>query len=83
VVASAIPAHVELAGDAVRLFPPGEIGALTAAIDELLRDRAARDDLRRRALERARQYQVANTVDGHLAVYERAASDGTLPFSPP
>jgi glycosyltransferase involved in cell wall biosynthesis len=83
VVASAIPAHVELAGDAARLFPPGEIGALTAAIDELLRDRAARDDLRRRALERARQYQVANTVDGHLAVYERAASDGTLPFSPP
>jgi len=82
VVASAIPAHVELVGDAARLFPPGEVGALTAAIDELLRNRAARDDLRRRALERARQYQVANTVDGHLAAYERAVSDPRPRFSP-
>ena len=82
VVASAIPAHVELVGDAARLFPPGEVGALTAALDELLRDRAARDGLRHRALERARRYQVANTVDGHLAAYEHAVSDPRPRFGP-
>ncbi len=73
VVASAIPAHVELVGDAARLFPPGDAGALAAALDELLHDPAERARLRHAALERASRYDLATTIDGHLAAYERAA----------
>jgi glycosyltransferase involved in cell wall biosynthesis len=73
VVATAIPAHVELVADAARLFAPGDVDALTGEIEELLRDPSARTDLRRAALGRANQFNVATTIDGHLAAYERAA----------
>ncbi len=74
VVASAIGAHVELAGAAARYFPAGNATALTAEIEALLHDPIARDDLRRAALDRAADFDLAATIDGHLAVYERAAS---------
>jgi len=73
VVASSIPPHVELAGDAARLFPPGDVEALATTLEELLTDATARDALRRAALERARQFTVAATVAGHLSAYEVAA----------
>jgi len=73
VVATAIPAHVELVGDAARLFAPGDVDALAGEIEELLRDPSARTDLRRAALGRANQFDVATTIEGHLAAYERAA----------
>ena len=38
VVASRIPAHVELVGDAARLFPPGDVSTLAAETERLLRD---------------------------------------------
>lgn len=74
VVASGIPAHVELVADAARLFPPGRVTALAAEIDRLLRDPFARDDLGRAALARSRSFTVEATIAGHLAVYARVAS---------
>jgi glycosyltransferase involved in cell wall biosynthesis len=77
VIASAIPAHAELVDDAARLVAPGDVDALTAAIDELLDDPGARTALRAAARLRAEHFDVASTVEGHLAVYELAARGGT------
>ena len=76
VIASAIPAHVELVDDAARLFPPGDVDALTDAIEALLDDPDARSELRRTARDRAHHFDVASTIEGHLAVYERAVLGG-------
>jgi glycosyltransferase involved in cell wall biosynthesis len=73
VIATAIPAHTELADDAARLFPPGDVDALAAAIGDLLDDRVARDRLRRAAVARAGCFSMAATIEGHLAAYEHAA----------
>jgi glycosyltransferase involved in cell wall biosynthesis len=73
VIASSIPAHVELVGDAARLFPPGDIDALVAAIDELLDDPATLGRLRVAARARAERYTIAHSVSRHLAAYEAAA----------
>lgn len=74
VVASAIGAHAELVGDAARLFPVGDAAALAGEVEALLDDPIARGDLRRAAVDRAAGFDLARTIEGHLAVYERAAS---------
>jgi glycosyltransferase involved in cell wall biosynthesis len=77
VIASAIPSHAELVDDAARLVPPGDVDALAAEITALLDEPDARADLSRAARERARHFDVASTIEGHLAVYERAVSGGS------
>lgn len=73
VVVTDIPPHVEVVADAARLFAPGDVDALATEIEELLRDPSARGELRRAALGRANRFDLATTIDGHLAAYERAA----------
>lgn len=46
----------EICGDAARLVDPTDDAAITAAIDELLSDEAARRELSQRGFERARRY---------------------------
>ena len=77
VIASAIPSHVELVDDAARLVPPGDVDALAAEITALLDDPDARAELSRAARDRARHFDVASTIAGHLAVYERVVSGGS------
>jgi glycosyltransferase involved in cell wall biosynthesis len=77
VIASAIPAHVELVGEAARLVPPGDVDALTSEMAALLDAPDTRAELSRAARERARRFDVATTIAGHLAVYERAVSGGS------
>ncbi|HEY5171477.1 MAG TPA: glycosyltransferase family 1 protein [Acidimicrobiia bacterium] len=72
VVATAIPAHVELVADAARLFAPGDVDALAGEIEALLRDPSARRELHRAALGRANQFDIATTIEGHLGAYECA-----------
>lgn len=73
VVASAIPAHIELVGEAARLFPPRDVDALADVIDALLDDPAERDKLRCGAVVRARHFSMAATIEGHLTTYQHAA----------
>lgn len=54
VVTTAGGATGEVAGDAARLVPPGDVAALVAALDELLADPQASAALGRRGLARAR-----------------------------
>jgi glycosyltransferase involved in cell wall biosynthesis len=73
VIATNIPPHVELVGDAALLFAPRDVAALAAHIDRLLRDPTARNDYGRAALAQATRFSLANTIEGHLSAYERAA----------
>lgn len=56
VLASDIPAHREVGGDAVQLVPPDDRDALTGSLISLVRDDGARRHLRDRGLERSRRY---------------------------
>ncbi len=76
VVASEIAAHVELARDAARYFPPGDVDALEAVLDGLLCDQKARRELHHAALDRARRFTVSATIDAHRRVYDRVARRG-------
>ena len=73
VIASRIPPHVELAGNAARFFPPRDVDSLAQHIDELLGDPDARDELGRAAALRSERFTVDITIAGHLAAYQRAA----------
>jgi glycosyltransferase involved in cell wall biosynthesis len=53
-VASTIPTHVEVGGDAILAFPPGDASALAEGL-RTLRDRDTRLALGARALERSRE----------------------------
>lgn len=55
-IASDIPPHREIGGEAVLYFPPGDAAALAARVDEL---RAGYDALAAAALERARELAEA------------------------
>ncbi len=76
VVATGIPSHIEIAGDAARLFEPGDVDALTAHIEAVLAEPDRGFDVARVGRERARQFDVASTIAAHVAVYELAAGGG-------
>jgi len=68
VVASNTSSLPEVAGDAAILFPPHDELALAAAIEEVL-EPSASDELRRKGLERARQFSWQRTAEQMIAVY--------------
>jgi glycosyltransferase involved in cell wall biosynthesis len=72
VVASDIPAHAELLGDAGTLVAPGDPDAMADAIEARLADPTCTSS--RVAFRRAAQFRPEATIDGHLAVYRAAAS---------
>ena len=56
VVATDIPAHREVGGEAVRLVPPDDERALTHGLIDLVRDERARTELRDAGLARCRRF---------------------------
>jgi glycosyltransferase involved in cell wall biosynthesis len=54
-IASDIPPHREVAGDAALYFEPGDAAALAAQLGAFLREPSLREDLARRAGERSRE----------------------------
>jgi glycosyltransferase involved in cell wall biosynthesis len=70
VVATDVGGTARVVGDAAVLVPAGEPAALADAIEHLLRDEPARQELRRRATERAGELPDSNaTRDAALAAY--------------
>jgi glycosyltransferase involved in cell wall biosynthesis len=67
--ASSLP---EVAGEAALLFDPGDGGAIAAALERLLSDRAEAERLRAQGLERARQFSWSRTAELTLDSYRRA-----------
>jgi len=66
-IATDIPSHVELVGDAALLFAPRDVAALAAHIDRLLRDPTACNDYGRAAPAQGTRFSLANTIEGHLS----------------
>jgi glycosyltransferase involved in cell wall biosynthesis len=70
IVATEVGGTAQVVGDAAVLVPAGEPIALADAIEHLLRDDTAREQLRRRAAQRAGELPDANvTRDAALAAY--------------
>ena len=61
VLATDIPAHREVGGEAVRLVPPRDEGAMAAELVELARDESTRADLRERGFQRSRCFSPEET----------------------
>jgi glycosyltransferase involved in cell wall biosynthesis len=62
----------EVAGDAALLFDPSDPGAIAAALERLLGDRAEADRLRAAGRARAARFTWTRTAELTLASYERA-----------
>ncbi len=73
VVASNIPAHAELAGDAARLVEAGDASGWSDAFEELLDDAERRRTLELAGRARAEHYLAMRSALAHLAVYESVA----------
>ena len=70
VVASAVPAVVEVAGDAALLFPPGDAVALASALARLVSEPDLARDLRARGQARLSQFTPEAVRAGLLRVYD-------------
>jgi len=70
VVATAAPAIAEVAGDAALLVPVDAPEALAAALRELVRDPAKREELRQRGLVRASQFRWSTAANETVSIYE-------------
>jgi glycosyltransferase involved in cell wall biosynthesis len=71
VITSNITALPEVAGDAARLVNPYEVGDIATAIEELLENPAMREDLRERALARAKEFSWSRVAQQTLEVYKQ------------
>ncbi len=74
VVASRAGALQEVLGDAAYLVEPSDGEALAIALEHVLTDRAARDDLVRRGRERAGLYSWEACAEGLARLYREAVS---------
>ena len=62
----------EVGGGASVVVPTGDVGALTDALDELVRDGARRDALAAAGLARASAFTWARSAEAHAAAYRAA-----------
>jgi glycosyltransferase involved in cell wall biosynthesis len=78
VVASDIPSHRETLADAALFVPPGDVPALSQALERLLEDPGLRDDLGRGARRAAGKLSWERSAVGLRDLLHRAAgSDGS------
>jgi glycosyltransferase involved in cell wall biosynthesis len=74
VVATTVPAIVEVVGDAAVLVPPRDADALAEALAQVLDDDEQRTTLVRRGHQRVQHYPWSATAEGLAGLYRRAAS---------
>jgi glycosyltransferase involved in cell wall biosynthesis len=71
IIASDIPPHREVIGDAGMFVPPGDIGKLTGALRTLITDTSLRTDLCQKAKERADIFSIENTVEAYEDLFKK------------
>ena len=62
----------EVAGDAAEYFDPGDVNSMVASLKRLMDDGVLRQDLTRRALERAKEFSWQKSSERTLAVIKEA-----------
>jgi len=78
VVTSNVSSLPEVAGDAAILVNPYEPESIANGIYRVLTDRAAREELRRRGLERARQFSWESSVRRVREIYDAVGQPATV-----
>jgi glycosyltransferase involved in cell wall biosynthesis len=73
VVASSSSSLPEVAGDAALLVSPHDQNALASAIENVIQNRSTAEELRRRGLLRARQFNWQRTAEETVQVYKDVA----------
>jgi glycosyltransferase involved in cell wall biosynthesis len=74
IVASDVPVHHEVAGDAALYFPPGDASALAAVLHRLLSKPALRQRLIERGRRRQADFRWSAAAEATLAAYREAAT---------
>lgn len=74
IVASDLPIHREVAGDAAIYFPEGDAPALARTLREVLASEALQAELRERGLRRAKAFSWRRAAEETLHVYGQAMS---------
>ncbi len=69
VVSTPVPSVVEVVGDGVATFRPGDVKGLTGTVADLLGDESRRSDLARRGTQRVRALSWENTARGTAEAY--------------
>ena len=79
VVASALDGYRNVATDRVDslLVPPDDVGALAAALTEVLGDSVLADRLRDAGARRAEDFAMSKLADRYVAIYERLIHSAT------
>lgn len=72
IVATDLPIHREVAGDAAVYFPEGDAQALARALREVLASEAMREGMRERGLRRAGEFSWRRAAEETLEVYRQA-----------
>jgi len=75
VVTSNSSSLLEVVGDGALLIPPQEVEALAAAMERVLSDPSLREELRRKGLERAKQFTWSEAAKRLLAIYEQVGGE--------
>jgi glycosyltransferase involved in cell wall biosynthesis len=71
IAAARMSALPEIAGDAAVYFDPHDPGEMAEAMDRLIWDERLRDELSRKAIERAKSFSWSETARQTLQVFER------------
>lgn len=82
VVTSNLSSLPEVAGNAARLVDPVDTEAIHRALDELLRDKQAREELRARGRDRAGDFSWAEAASETWKVYRRVVTEHLSDASP-
>jgi glycosyltransferase involved in cell wall biosynthesis len=75
VVTSNLSSLPEVTGDAAVLVDPYDVDSIEHGIRRVLDDPALADDLRRKGLQRAREFSWARSVEETLRVYRDVGGD--------
>jgi glycosyltransferase involved in cell wall biosynthesis len=73
VVCSNTSSLPEVAGDAAVFFPPQDQHAIACALEDLIQDPSAGEQLRRKGIERARQFTWQRTAEQTIEIYRQVA----------
>jgi glycosyltransferase involved in cell wall biosynthesis len=69
IVATNVPGLAQVVGDAAVLVPPSDPATLATQISALMKSRARQEQLSRLAIQRARIFNIENTVSAYMDLY--------------